>query len=169
MPQVNKGYSLDHSYRFYNKSVAKKAQKFKISRREYKDICAEYINTIVNMMLEQGQTISLPYGLGNLFIRRSLTIPEMGLEKGNRKLKIDWKGTKDLWNTNPELKELKQKVYHLNEHSDGWYAVWHWTKYNVKIKGQRSYSFEPTWTNARRLAKLMYVPKWYQRYFTNNK
>lgn len=166
MPQVKEGYSLDHSYRFYRKSVAKKAQKFKISKKEYKDICAKYIEIIVNKILNEGQSIPLPYGLGQLWIRRSLTIPEFGLAKSDRELKIDWNATNKLWKENPELKP-NQKVYFLNEHSDGWYAVWHWTKYKMRIKGNRSYSFEPSWTNKRTLAKLMQQPKYYQRYFPN--
>lgn len=166
MAKVTKGYSLDNAYRSYCKTVAKKAQKFKISRKEYKDICKEYIKVIVNLMLEKGQTIKLPYGLGELKIRRSLTIPEFGLAKSDRKLKIDWFNTNKLWKDNPELRKV-QYVYYLNEHSDGWYAVWHWTKFNTRIKGRRSYSFEPCWTNKRRLAKLMQQSKHYTKYFTN--
>jgi hypothetical protein len=166
MPQVNEGYSLDHSYRAYCKTVAKKAQKFKISKKEYRDICKEFINSIVDTALNNGQSIPLPYGLGDLRIRRSLTIPPQGLEKANRELKIDWLETNKLWKEHPELKEKKQFVYFLNDHSDGWYAVWHWSKFNIRIKGKRAYSFEPCWTNKRRLAKLMKQPKWYQRYFT---
>lgn len=166
MPQVKEGYSLSHAYRFYKKNVAKKAQKFKIGEKEYKEISKEYINTIVDLMLEKGQVITLPYGLGDLKIRRSLTIPEFGLSNSDRDLKIDWFSTNKLWRENPELKK-KQYVYFLNEHSDGWYAVWHWVKFNIKIKGRRSYSFDPTWTNRRRLTQLMRIPKWYQRYLTN--
>lgn len=167
MAKISKGYSLDHAYGFYKKSVAKKAQKFKISKKEYKEICKEYISTIIDIMLLEGQTIPLPYGLGDLRIRRSLTIPEFGLAKSDRKLKIDWKSTNELWKSNPELKEQKQFVYHLNDHSDGWYAVWHWTKFNMRLKGKRVYSFDPCWSNKRRLAKIMQEPKAYSRYFTN--
>jgi nucleoid DNA-binding protein len=167
MPQVKQGYSLDHAYRSYIKSVSKKSVKFKISKKEYREICKEYIDTIVDLMLEKGETIKLPYGLGDLKIRRSLTIPEFGMTPETKKrMKIDWFNTKKLWKEHPELKEKKQFIYHLNEHSDGWYAVYHWTKFNIKIKGRRSYSFDPAWTNARRLSKLMQQPKYYTRFFT---
>jgi hypothetical protein len=164
MPQVSKGYSLHHAYLNYSKSTRNKAQKFKVGPKKYKEIAQEYLKTIVDLILEDSKEVKLPYNMGEIRIKRSMTSYEMA-DDNSYKMKVDWKATKELWKTCDECRERKQRVYHLNEHSDGWYSRWFWSKQNVNIKNQSAYSFDPSFTNRRRLAKIMKTDGGYKRYF----
>lgn len=60
-------------------------------------------------------------------------------------LKVDYK----------EWKESGLVTYHLNEHSNEYYAYCHWKRIHVKLKNKKSYCFRLSRDNKRRLAQEM--------------
>ena len=138
--------TLTHAYKFY-KAKYKKEFGRKISSKEYKDVCYAF-NQKVSQGALDGKLMYLPFSMGSLRIKRK----EVNYEKPA----IDWKATKD------EGKVL----YHMNHHSDGWRAVWKWSKMNNLIANLVVYSFTASRDNKRAVAKIMKQKNEYRRYFT---
>lgn len=58
-------------------------------------------------------------------------------------LSVDWKATKELWATNPEAKENKTRLFHLNKHSRGYKFKVIWDKYSSNLINRYYYKFKP--------------------------
>jgi hypothetical protein len=106
-------------------------------------IALAFFKGILEHLLEGGE-VKLPF-LGLFKIvkkKRDLT-----------KLKPNWKSTKELWEKNPQAKKDKKLVFHLNEHSKGYYYKFYWKK--GKIQNVSVYSFIPVRSAQRSLASLI--------------
>lgn len=142
MPDVKKGYSLTHAHKFYEKKHG-----VKIEKSLYKNICYEFNKELVNVILT-GRIVKLPHRVGDLWIK---------------KIKTDW--------TNPPIdlnasKKAGKKIYHLNSHSDGWWARWYWTRNNSPIPNINYYAFDATRDNSRAVAAIMKQENGYKRFFS---
>lgn len=63
-------------------------------------------------------------------------------DNGNvRGLAVDWKATNEYWANNAEAKEKKERLYHLNEHTNGIRYNFVWWKTDMKIANKYLYSF----------------------------
>ena len=141
MARISNGYGLDHSYKFY-KNKYKKG----VSRELYRKICYDLNRMIVEDALE-GKVVSLPHSMGSLWIKKYQT---------------------DLDNPPIDLNESKKRgkrIYHLNEHSDGYQGRWSWHKYNNAITNKIYYSFTATRANKRAVSKVFKQPGGHKRYF----
>ena len=147
MGEVNKGYSLNHAYKFYKKKYYPKGEQYKISKRAYRDICCDFNKMLVEDAFK-GKIIKLPYSMGMIRIKKyKITYS---------KLKIDIKKTKETGKTH----------YLLDIPPDGYLARWIWLKLRCSIPNIKFYSFEPTWTNARRLRKGIKVRDAHKTYMS---
>lgn len=146
MPEVSKGYSLTHAFKFYKDKHYRRGEEYKIDRVLYRKICCEFNKKIVEKVLA-GKLFHLPHSVGTLWIK---------------KFKIDW--------DNPpidfhETKKAGKTIYHLNTHSDGWAARWAWSKRNNLVSNLLYYSFDPSFTNSRLVAKEMKKKNGHKKYF----
>lgn len=141
MASVKKGYSLTHAYKAFKEKHGNL-----VTLTEYRKICVEFNKRIVSNALT-GRVVKLPYGIGDFWIK---------------KIQTDWEKPRLDLN---ETKIQGKKVYHLNEHSDGWWARWYWTK-NHRIPNMKLYSFQPTRGNSRAVAKIMKQPEGHKRFFS---
>lgn len=147
MAEVKEGYSLTHAYKFYKEKFKDRWDKYKVSKQTYKDICKDF-NKMLIEEATTGKGVKLPHSLGMIWVK---------------KFKINW--NKPPVDLNASKREGK-KIYHLNEHSDGWCAGWKWTKRNQAITNLIYYSFSPTWTNSRLVASIMKSGNGHKRFFT---
>lgn len=88
----------------------------------------------VEYCLRTGNKITLPFGFGPLAVSKKKL--KMYKEHNGVKyinLRPDWKKTK----------EIGKKVYHTNEHSDGFNFKWMWFKEDSKISFSELYVFKP--------------------------
>ena len=69
------------------------------------------------------------------------------------KLHPDWKATKQLWADDPDAKKEKKLIYHMNNHTNGMYIKYLFSKHHVGVKNLKIYSFIPSRGNKRLLAK----------------
>jgi hypothetical protein len=134
-----------------------KNTKYYVDKKKYRNILNDLNEKVMNKIIEQSYEFILPYRLGTLkIIKRKLKIKTD--EQGNiikRKLPVDWKATKELWSKDPKAKEMKIKVFNFNEHFNGYKCIFHWSKGKHNISGLKIYSFTPTRTHKRYLAKTI--------------
>ena len=122
-------------YKFYKKDTIKELQ---IDYKMFRDICDEYNQLIVEEVLINSETVRFPVRVGTFRVKKT----KMKFTDKN-KLMIDWK----------KSKELKKRIYHMNEHTGGYKYRFFWKK--GAIKNISAYAFIPTRTLARRLASIL--------------
>lgn len=108
-----------------------------LTKRQIKQVIYLYNKLLSYWIINKGYTFKLPHRLGSLSINKG--------QMGYCKLYFDY----EQWNKN------KVKVYHTNDHSDGWYASIYWDKKTCKVPNQSYYKFELTRGNNREIAKIM--------------
>lgn len=114
-----------------------------ISYEDYKKVIHTYNSLFIEHMLETGERIKMPYGLGTIGISKfkpaKVKVDAAGVERPG--LGIDWKQTK-----------LQGKyVYHLNSHTDGYKFYWRWDCKVSRIKCYIIWKFEMCRVNSRLL------------------
>lgn len=111
---------------------------YNVTYKEFVDICSEFYKGIVDLMLEKNMEFKLPFRMGKTRVVK---------KKVNLKHKqaIDWESTV----------KYKKKIYHFNEHSNGYSYVFKWYKDGLLFNNYTFYRLVFTRTNKRRLAKLI--------------
>jgi hypothetical protein len=99
--------------------------KIKISFDQYRKAIYELNHQYVLYILQTGHSIKLPWGFGALTIRKRKG-NYITNEYGHKIVHcgINWK------ETNKEGK----KIYHFNEHTEGYRYTWSWNKYYSKLR-----------------------------------
>jgi hypothetical protein len=157
-------YSFDDIYKYY-KSLYK--DKSYLSKKQVKALYKEVFTEIAKMIVLDNLQFRLPANLGYLRIKKKYvepTINENG-ELDTRRLSIDWKATKKLWQerypgmSSEELKKIKNKpvIRELNEHTDGYRYVWYWEKLTSTVPNQTAYYIDMTRTNDQILSRASKV------------
>lgn len=142
MSRVKDDNGLTEAYKFF-----KTKHSHKIDIYTYKKICYE-INKMICDQVLQGKMVSLPHGIGAIWIKKY----KMNLDKP----KLDLH----------ETKKQGKKIYHLNFNSDGYQVRWCWRKKHNWFKNTKFYSFHPTRDNSRRLAKVMKQEGGHKKFMT---
>jgi len=122
-------------------------------------ICNGYMKFLVNKLLVKGE-IMLPLKIGNILILGHKS--NIRLEEG----KIvgaapNWRGTKELWESDPEAKAAKQLVYFFNEETNGVRYSYKWSKARSMIPNKTLYSIGMSRDNKRALSALVKQGKEY--------
>jgi|TARA_R100001377_G_scaffold85310_2_gene71539 hypothetical protein len=139
--------NIRDSYKLYKESVDNP-----VDIKTYVKLSGLYNKFLMNKVLE-GETVTLPCRLGNIYVagrKQKVRFDEDGNVQG---LAPDWVGTKKLWESNPEAKEKKQLLYHLNAHTDNVRYKYVWSKKDVLVKNKTLYSLRLTRTNKRAVHK----------------
>ena len=128
-----KCHSLKDSYSSYRETT-----KSPVSLKVYKEVIGDLNKDIMQYLMEGG-IFTMPYRLGIIRIKK--------IKNNLNNLKIDFK----------HYLTTGQKIYHLNDHSNGYYYRWLWDKYKagVIIKNKGRYKFVFSRANKRALAKLI--------------
>ena len=109
-------------------------------------IWKRFIELRLQMVVFENSEFHMPYRLGS--IRIKIGGDSVRLKKdGTLKLIPDWGASKKLWKeqypglTPEEIKAIpnKEKVYFLNEHTDGKVLHWHWDKQTSNFKNKGVY------------------------------
>ena len=112
----------------------------------YKRILDAMCKFILKHVLNGSEGFKMPYGLG--FIQVGKYLPKQLTPKS---LSIDYKATR----------EYGKKIYHLNEHSDGYKYRLYWSKIPQTFPDRYKYQLSFVRQNKRRLAKLIFDKKDY--------
>lgn len=116
-------------------------------------------NKFIAGKIFDGQEVKLPLKMGIVSVKGKKVALKFD-EDGNIDSKnLDYKATNDLWNRCPECKERKQKVFHLNEHTNSVRYKFFWSKERMIVKNKMFYDMVFTRTNKRNLAHLIFAGK----------
>ena len=107
----------------------------------YKRILDEMCKVILEHVLERSEGFKMPYGLG--FIQIGKYTPK---SISSRSLSVDYKSSK----------EYGKRIYHLNEHSDGYKFRLYWSKIPRTFPDRYKYQLSLVRKNKRDLAKLIF-------------
>lgn len=99
--------------------------------KTYKKVCLTFFRVCVDSLID-GMEVKVPFMGSFRVVKR---------KRDFNKLQPDWKRTKELWASDPISKENKKLIYHLNEHSKGFYYRFHWRK--GMVRNISAYSFLP--------------------------
>lgn len=139
------------------KAFAKENGKNLVSSILYSKILNEFNKDVSKKILENAYEYVLPHKLGILRIKKykqKVKIDDQGnLDTSN--LSPNWKATKELWAKNAEAKKQKKRLFHTNEHSDGYQYKWHFSNYRSTCVNKSAYCFIPSRTNKRMIASLV--------------
>lgn len=139
-------------YKFYKKSYTQP-----VTLTEYIAIINGFALFLIRKIFE-GYDVELSHdtSLGVLGIRGRKVEARIDEETGHiKKLHVDWKATKELWERRPDLKEAKHLVFYMNEHTNGVRYAVKWIKDKTKLINKTFYKFVPCRANKRQLAKLI--------------
>ena len=107
----------------------------------YKRILQSMCEIILDKVLNSSDGFKMPYGLG--FIQIGKYKPKTYTGKS---LSVDFKASK----------EFGKRIYHLNEHSDGYKFRLHWSKIPQTFPDRYKYQLSLVRVNKRKLAKLIF-------------
>ena len=107
----------------------------------FKRILGQFNTNLRHLLLEGSEGFKMPYRLGYLQIVKYK--PKTYTDKS---LSVDYKTSK----------ELNKKIYHLNEHSDGYKYRFYWSKNTNTIPDIYKYQVQLVRKNKRDLAQLIF-------------
>lgn len=107
----------------------------------YKRILDEMCKVILEYIFERSEGFKMPYGLGFIQIGKYRPKTMTG-----QSLSVDYKASK----------EYDKRIYHLNEHSDGYKYRLYWSKQPKTFPDRYKYQLNLVRQNKRRLAQLIF-------------
>lgn len=118
--------------------------KITLSYNEYCNIIYTFSYNFRDHLLNTGEKIKLPHGLGPFAISKkkcikTITLPDTGEEKVA--LPVDWAKTK----------KAGKYIYHLNFHTNGYRFKWKWFSYAAQFFKADVWSFKPSRITSRLL------------------
>lgn len=153
--RTNNFFGLTDSYSVYKKLDISK----KVKKSLYLLIIKDFMLFIRHTLIRTGE-VTLPHKCGLLRVEGHKTIIRFN-EKGELQNKIDYGATNKLWAEDPEAKAKRIHVYHLNEHSNGYYYTIRWSKYKMPLKNKNNYVFKGCRTLNRQISKAITNQKEY--------
>ena len=137
--KVQSPYTLKDVYHFYRNEV-EGSTIYELEYSEYVAIATEFYKEMMDHILLKAGTFYMPFGLGDVHVVKA----KLNLDNIDHK-QLDWKTTN----------EVGKRVYHLNEHSNGYKYLFQWDRIRSRIKKLYIYRFQLTRSNKRRLAQLI--------------
>lgn len=134
---------------------------------EYKDVVEKPVsystfNQVIQLFFVfllskvfDGEEVTLPCRLGTLYIRgvkEKVRFDENGKVLG---LSVNWRKTKELWDSDPQAKAEKKRVFNTNEHSSGIRYKFVWGRNRVLTQYKSLYSLRLIRANKRELHRLI--------------
>jgi hypothetical protein len=154
IPRLN----IDKARSWYWRTFQKPKKENAFDRDTYRRVVSGMVEYIMDKVFE-GNFVQLSGGdsLGSIGILGRKLEPTLDEEGNIKGLPIAWKKTYELWNSNPEAKERKDKVYCFNENTDGISYNLVWIKRDAKLKNKIFYNLTFCKGNKRRLRRLCLI------------
>jgi nucleoid DNA-binding protein len=135
------------------KDFCEKNPEIKLTCDEFKSIIYEFNFMFRDHILETGEKIKMPNGVGEFSIhkkkkKRVKTINGQSFVN----LSIDWQKTR----------EKGKRIYNFNFHTEGYFFKWKWFKSTATFKYSDLFYFRPSRVNSRLLSHYLKVDEKYQ-------
>ena len=136
-------------YRFYKKNL-----NGTLSASEFGKVLRALYEAVSNNIILDGKVFYCPMGLGNISLikRKGETKLDENFEIVSTTLPTDWVATWNLWKTDAEARERRDKIYMDNSHSNDWVYRFAWRR-TTAITGLKIYAYKPTRRMQRSTAK----------------
>ena len=121
----------------------------------WKNIIYSFNESFRDYILETGDKVKYPYGIGEFSINKKYRKKKKGKNDEFMNLPIDWKKTM----------ERGKRTYQLNFHTEGYFFGWVWFKNTSRIKFTDLWYFKPSRTTSRLLAHYLKVNDKYQHLY----
>ena len=146
--KIQNAYTLQDMYKAYI-SKYEEDNPYYVSYDVYKSITTDYFKKVIDILYDQSFDYKLPNNLGRFQIVKKKRNLETCMINPSQ---IDWENTV----------KYGKKIYHVNEHSDGYRYYFMWDKKGM-LRNITKYRFVPTRANKRKLA--YYVKNRIRDYF----
>lgn len=151
-------YKAVHLWKHYIKCNGRKFAGVDMTQALHTRVLTSFYDKLINAMIYNNVDITFPCNLGNLSIKKKKVIirltPEGKLDTS--KLKVDMKATREL---QAECPGTDKKVFHLNEHSNGYYYRYLWSKVTCFVPNSTVYLLDLRRKHKRKLAEAALNPK----------
>ena len=124
-----------------------------INKKLYNSIISDFNQALVDLIIEENLTYTVPYLGSSLNIRKEKKVPRIVNGKLYNTTPVDWVATNKLWDEDIEAKEKKLLVRYSNSHTSRYVFRIYLKKYNYSFKNKKYYSFKPCRTFQRLLSK----------------
>jgi hypothetical protein len=135
--KLQRDFTLKHVYKAYESEHGN--DEFRVDEKTFRDVIIYFNKRAMQMILEDARELILPYRLG------SLRIVKCKMHIVNNKLKVDFNTSRKLGKT----------IYHLNDHTDGYYYKFHWRKIGCNAKNYKAYCLQPVREYKRKISQLI--------------
>lgn len=133
-----------------------------IPYQTYSAVVKDLNQAISDAVIYKGFEFKLPGRLGYLRVikaKHKLKLDDAG-KVDTRYLPVDFKATRKLWKeiyADKTFKEImnmpdRKRVFHTNDHSNGFIFRWHFNKFTSNATNKSVYYFKPSRTNQRALS-----------------
>lgn len=114
--------------------------------RTFISIWKRFIDLRLQMVIFENAEFHMPYRLGSIRVKIGGNAIKINKD-GTMQLITDWGASKKLWEkqypglTAEEIKAIpnKERIYFLNEHTDGRVLHWHWDKMTSNFRNKGVY------------------------------
>lgn len=147
MPRVRVSYRTG-SKEAYNKFCAANPT-VTLTFKKWQSILYTYNHLFRDHILETGDKIKLPWGLGAFTVSKKKSKKFIVIDgKEYINMPIDWVKTK----------KAGKFIYHLNAHTDGFRYKWIWSSYDARFHQKDIWVFKPSRVSSRKLAEYIKRP-----------
>lgn len=144
-------------YKAYCKTLVDKNSPYNIKKSKFTKILKECNSILLDLMMLHNFEFKIPSRLGNLSLKKR-KINYILDTKGNlvtKALSVNYAETNKFWKENLEAKEKKIKIYHTNDHYDGYKVMFNWSKKTSYCKGLSIVQFTSSRYAKRKLAEYL--------------
>lgn len=152
-------YNISDFYKPYYKDSLKNPV---LTKSQYIEIIREF-NKLIMEKIINGYNYIFPYSLGNIYIKKKKLVIQ--ITKDNKIIDVknrptlDIKATMDLRKSDPIANANKTRIYHFNDHTDGYRMSFTWIRYTGNTNGIKNinyYNFNASIKKGKRkLAKVL--------------
>ena len=126
-----------------------------ISFVDWKNIVYTYNDMYRIYILETGEKVKMPMGLGQFSINKKKRKRRKGPNGEYINMAVDWQ----------KSKALGKRIYILNHHTDGYFFGWMWFNTSATIKFRKLWYFKPYRVSSRLIAHYIKVDEKYQHIY----
>lgn len=133
----------------------KKHPDVEISFEDWKNIVYTYNDMYRIYILETGEKVKMPMGLGQFSINKKKRKRRKGPNGEYINMAVDWQ----------KSKALGKRIYILNHHTDGYFFGWMWFKRTARFKHYKLWYFKPARVTSRLLNHYLVSDEKYQHIY----
>ena len=119
---------------------------YNITKTQHNRILRKLNAEVMELMIKEAYEFKVGFGIGTLSVKKKkikLLYTRDGVLK-RKYLGVNWGETNKLWESDPEAKAKKLRIFYTNEHTDGYKFQFYWDKKPKKIKNKTVYQFIAT-------------------------